>query len=399
MQTGEAAHFNAEVQRTQRSAEKQPPIALLCVLCASALRRRVPALTAWFRLNLNRNLTLAPHGKITIKSLAVAVALLFSAFAASAAAPVKIRLATLAPKDTSLHKTLQQMGESWKKSTGDQVQLTIYTDGTMGGEADMVRRMRVGQIQAAMLSGPGLSQVEESVRGLQLMPMMFRSLDEFDYVFEKLRPGLEKKFRDKGFEVLLWGDLGWVRFFSKQPGRRIDDYRKMKVFVWSGDQRSAEVMKAVRVNAVPAEHTDVLPGLQTGLFDMVPTVPIYAMAGQFYGPASHMLEINWVPLVGATIVTKKAWDATPADKRAELLKAAAEAGKQVREHGRAESDMAVAAMEKRGLKVAKPTPEDLADWSKFMDEAYPKIRGNMVPVEMFDEVVKLVNEYRAKAGK
>ena len=56
------------------------------------------------------------------------------ALATEAAAPVKIRLATLAPKDTSLHKTLQQMGESWKKSTADQVQLTIYTDGTMGGE-------------------------------------------------------------------------------------------------------------------------------------------------------------------------------------------------------------------------------------------------------------------------
>ena len=318
-------------------------------------------------------------------AVGTALALLFGALATEAAAPVKIRLATLAPKDTSLHKTLQQMGESWKKSTADQVQLTIYTDGTMGGEADMVRRMRIGQIQAAMLSGPGLAQVEDSVRGLQLMPMMFQSLEEFDYVFEKLRPGLEKKFRDKGFEVILWGDLGWVRFFSKQPARRIDDYRKMKVFVWSGDTRSAEVMKAVRVNPVPAEHTDTLPGLQTGLFDMVPTVPIYALAGQFYGPAPHMLDLNWVPLVGATIVTKKTWDATPADKRAELMKAAAE------------SVEAVAAMEKRGLKVTKPTPEDIADWMKFMDEAYPKIRGNMVPADMFDEVVKLVKEYRAKA--
>jgi TRAP-type transport system periplasmic protein len=315
---------------------------------------------------------------------------------ASAAAPVKIRLATLAPKDTSLHKSLQQMGDAWKKGTGDQVQLTIYTDGTMGGEADMVRRMRVGQIQAAMLTVPGLSQIEDSVRGLQLMPMMFRSLDEFEYVFDKVRPGLEQKFRDKGFEVLFWGDLGWVRFFSKQPGRRIDDFRKMKVFVWSGDPRSADVMRAMRVNPVAAEQTDVLPGLQTGLFDMVPSVPIYALAGQFYGPAPHMLELNWVPLVGATIVTKKTWDATPADKRTALLQAAAIAGKQIRDQGRKESDEAVAAMVKRGLKVTKPTPDDIADWVKFMDEAYPKVRGNMVPAEMFDQVVTLVKEYRAK---
>ena len=263
----------------------------------------------------------------------------------------------------------------------------------------MVRRMRIGQIQAAMLTAPGLSQIEDSVGGLQLLPMMFRSLDEFDYVFEKLRPGLEKKFRDKGFEILCWGDLGWVRLFSKQPAHRIDDYRKMKVFVWSGDSRSADVMRALRVNPVPAEQTDVLPGLQTGLFDMVPSVPIYALAGQFYGPASHMLEINWVPLVGATIVSKKSWDTTPVDKRAALLQAAAEAGKLIRERGRAESDEATAAMVKRGLKVTKPTPDDLADWVRFTDEAYPTIRGKLVSAEMFDEVSKFVKEYRAKAAK
>ncbi len=334
-------------------------------------------------------------GHWSLRALTIALAL--AAAPLQAAAPVKIRLATLAPKDTSPHKSLQQMGESWRKSTGDQVQLTIYTDGTMGGEADMVRRMRVGQIQAAMLTGPGLSQIEDSVSGLQLLPMMFRSLDEFDYAFEKLRPGLEKKFRDKGFEVLCWGDLGWVRLFSKQPGRRIDDFRKMKVFVWSGDSRSADVMRALRVNPVPAEQTDVLPGLQTGLFDMVPSVPIYALAGQFYGPASHMLEINWVPLVGATIVLKKSWDATPADKRPALLQAAAEAGKQIRAQGRKESDEAVAAMVKRSLKVIQPTPDDLADWVRFADEAHSKIRGKLVPAEMFDEVSKLVKEYRAKA--
>ena len=325
--------------------------------------------------------------------------LLGTAVLADAAAPVKIRLATLAPKDTSPHKALQQMGEAWRKASADQVQLTIYTDGTMGGEADMVRRMRIGQIQAAMLTVPGLSQIEDSVGALQFMPMMFRSLDEFDYAFEKLRPGLEKKFRDKGFEVLCWGDLGWVRLFSKQPGHRIDDYRKMKVFVWSGDGRSAEVMRALRVNPVPAEQTDVLPGLQTGLFDMVPSVPIYALAGQFYNPAPNMLELNWVPLVGATIVLKKTWDATPAAKRADLMKAAEVAGKDIRNLGRKESDEAVAAMEKRGMKVIKPTPEDIADWVRFTDEAYATIRGKLVPAEMFDEVVKLVKEYRAKSGK
>jgi TRAP-type C4-dicarboxylate transport system substrate-binding protein len=38
-----------------------------------------------------------------------------------------------------------------------------------------------------------------------------------DYVREKMRPAMEKKFLDKGFVVLAWGDAGWVRFFSKEP--------------------------------------------------------------------------------------------------------------------------------------------------------------------------------------
>jgi len=110
-----------------------------------------------------------------------------------------------------------------------------------------------------------------------------------------------------------------------------------------------------------------------------------------------MLEINWVPLVGATIVSKKSWDATPADKRPALMQAAAEAGKQIRAQGRKESDEAVTAMEKRGLKVIKPTPEDLADWVRFADEAYPTIRGKLISAEMFDQIAKLVKEYRAQA--
>ena len=313
-----------------------------------------------------------------------------------AADTVKVKLATLVPKDSSFHKSLQGMGEKWRQASGGSVTLTLFTDGTQGGEADMVRRMRIGQLQGALLSVGGLSLIEESVAGLQLMPMMFRSLDEFDAVRDQMRPALDKKFADKGFVVLFWGDAGWVRFFSKQPGVRPDDFKKMKMFVWAGDSRTTEIMKAVGINAVPLEQTDVLVNLQTGLIDSVPSVPFYALAGQFYGPAPHMLEINWVPLLGATVVTKKVWDTIPVAQRPALLKAAAEAGQLIKQRSRAEGDESVEAMKKRGLKVQTLAGDDLAAWHKFAEEVYPRIRGKAVPVEMFDEVQNQVKEYRAK---
>ena len=51
------------------------------------------------------------------------------------------------------------------------------------------------------------------------MPMMFRSMDELDYVRDQLRPELEKRLLDKGFVTLFWGDAGWARLFSKEPVR------------------------------------------------------------------------------------------------------------------------------------------------------------------------------------
>ncbi len=313
-----------------------------------------------------------------------------------AAAPVRIRLGTLAPKGSSSYKHLQAMGEKWRQASGGKVSLTIYPDGTMGGEADMVRRMRVGQLQAGTITTVGLSEIEPAVNGLQNMPMMFRSLEEVDYIGEKLRPMLEKRMQEKGFVVLFWTDAGWVRFFSKQPVIHPDDLRKAKLFVWAGSADSVDIYKSGGFNAVPLETVDILPNLQTGLINAVPTPPFFALAAQIDGPAPNMLELNWAPLVGATVIAKKTWDTIPPATQEAMLKTAAEAGKLIKENNRKESDEAVVAMKKRGLKVHSVTPEILAEWRQTAESVYPKIRGRLVPADIFDEVTKLLKDYRSE---
>jgi TRAP-type C4-dicarboxylate transport system substrate-binding protein len=291
------------------------------------------------------------------------------------------------------------MGEKWRETSGGSVALTIYPDGTMGGEAEVVRRMRVGQLQAAMLTVQGLSEIDKSVSALQSMPMVFRSLDEVEFVREKLRSRIEKNFRDKGFVLLFWGDAGWVRFFAKEPVVRPADLKRMKLFSWAGDDDQVEIMKSAGLHPVSLETTDILTSLQTGLINAVPTIPLMALAGQFYGPSPYMLELNWAPLVGGTVITTKAWEAIPAAKRNDLLKAAADAGGQVTVRARKESNESVEAMAKRGLKIQRVSPELDAEWRKFAEEFYPKIRGTMVPADVFDEVLRLLKEFRSSGGQ
>lgn len=307
--------------------------------------------------------------------------------------PVLVKLATVLPTGTSYHQILKGMAEEWRKSG---VTLTIYTGSQMGDEADIVRRIGVGQLHAGVMSVVGLSEIDRSVTALQYMPMMFRTLDEVDYVREKLQPGLEERLLKKDYVVLFWGDAGWVRFFSKEPGLHPSDFKRFKIFVWSGDNYQVDLMKALGYQPVPLVTGDILPSLQTGLISAVPATPFYALAGQIYGPARNMLELNWAPLVGATVIAKRTWDTIPAGTREVLLKSARAAGEQMKAKGRAEGEQSVEAMKKRGLKVQPVNPQVEAEWRQIAESVYPKIRGNMVPADMFDEVQRLLREYRKR---
>ena len=318
---------------------------------------------------------------------------------ASHAADKLLRLGTLAPKNSLYHRQLLEVGEAWRTAQGAGAKYVVFPDGSQGGETELARRMRIGQLQGALLSVVGLHEIEPSISALQAMPLLFKNWDEVDYVREKMRPAMEKKFLDKGFVVLAWGDAGWVRFFSKEPAFRPDDYKKMKFFAWGGEADQQEIMKSLGYTPVPLETSDILPSVQTGMINVVPSTPYFALASQVYTMAPNMLEINWAPIVGALVVTKKAWDdMSPATQ--EVVRAAGEkAGAQIRSKARLEVEEAVDAMKKRGLTVNRPSSEQMREWNELADKLYPRIRGTLVPADTFDEVMRHLKTFRSSKTK
>jgi TRAP-type C4-dicarboxylate transport system substrate-binding protein len=314
-----------------------------------------------------------------------------------AATTATIKLATLAPAGTSYDLILRQMGEKWRKATNGDVTLRVYPGGNQGSEADIVRRMNVGELQAAMLSVGGLSEIDPTVAALQEIPMLFRSLDEEEYVRTKMRGDFERRLAAKGFVALFWGDSGWVRFFSRSPGITPEDFKRMKIFVTaSNSAKEMQIIQGLGYRPVALDWADALIQLQTGGVDAVPAPPILALSGQFYTVVKHMTELNWVPLVGATVMTKRAWDAIAQAERDQMMVAATEAGKQIQDASRRESNEAVETMRKKWGLTVHPVAGDLEQqWRAFAESVYPRIRGALVPVDVFDEARRLVAEYGA----
>ncbi|MBC2607242.1 TRAP transporter substrate-binding protein DctP [Pelagicoccus albus] len=310
-----------------------------------------------------------------------------------------LRLSTLVPKDSSFDKSLRKMGQEWKQETGGDVNLILFAGGVQGGETAMIDRMRVNQLQAALISGVGLSDIDPGVAGLQQIPMMFHTYEELEYVMEHLGPKLEERIRAKGFVVLSWVDSGWVKIFSKNELATPEDMKNGKLYTWAGDNRQTDLLKNMGFRPVPIDATEVTSSLQTGLVDIVPLPPFFALATQSYRPAPYMLDIRYTPIVGAIVVSEKAWDRIDEEDQESMMEIARRYGREMTLAGRAENEEAITVMkEKWGLQIRESDQEVTDAWEAASEEAYSLIRDNTVPADIFDEVVRLLEEYRAQQG-
>jgi TRAP-type transport system periplasmic protein len=331
----------------------------------------------------------------TLLSIALACAAPVAVATGPADAPT-LRIATVAPAGSSFHKQLLALGAEWSKGPGG-VHIDVYP-GTQGGESQIVRRLRIGQVQGAMLTAIGLADIDRSVTALQYMPMMFRDWDEVDVARDRVRADLERRLESAGYVLLFWGDAGWVRYFSNRPVRRPSDLKPMRVFASTGEQESVQMLSAY-YKPVPLDPDKLLLGLRNGMIDAVPMPAFLANFSQVPSYAPYMLDLKWSPIVGALVVSKPAWDALDPPTRDWLRKTSERAGHAIRAASRAEDEAAIAAMRARqGLQITTLTPRELEEWRSSVAAAYPAIRERLVPAETFDQVVGALEAHRAATG-
>jgi len=331
------------------------------------------------------------------EGLAIALALAVGAARGVSAQTVTVKMATLVPEGSSWHQILKETGEKWKSLSEGRVVVRLYAGGVAGDDPDVIRKMRLGTLNAGVLTSVGIAEIDKSVYALGV-PMMYRSYDEVYYVLDKMRPRLEKNLDDKGFIVLNWADGGWVQFFTQKPVATPADLKSLKLFTWQGDNDAIEVWRSAGFNPVPLPATEIATALQTGLVSALGTPPQVAVISQYYNHAKNMTDLKWQLLLGATVISKSTWEKIPAEIRPKLLEAAREDGRRLQEEVRKGGDRDVDAMKKRGLNVVTLDSKTQALWQQTAESMYSRIRGVIIPAEAFDEALRYRDEYRKRSG-
>jgi TRAP-type C4-dicarboxylate transport system substrate-binding protein len=322
-------------------------------------------------------------------------AVLVSIAAVARAEPVVLKLGTLAPAGSPWHEALREMAARWEEVSGGQVKLRVYPGGVQGNEGEMLRKLAVGQLQAAALSNVG---VHDLVREPQVfsVPLLFADDAEMACVFERERPALEAAFRARGFDVLQWSRLGTASLFCNAPFRTPAELANARIFAWDGDPGTVRAWRAAGLRPVVLSSTDLLPALGTRMIDCVTHLPIYMLTSRAFERASYHHDVPWGHLVGATLVRTDAWERIPGALRARLLGIAAEVAAKI-ESGiqRLDAD-ARKAMAGQGLVAVSVVP---AEWRSTLERSWPVLRGEVVPAAFFDEVKNARDACRARASR
>ncbi len=343
----------------------------------------------------NDPIRLRPSGLIA--AFAAAGLLVAAAPAPCARAqPLEIRYASILPRGVGQDFVLTKLEQDWRKATGGAVILHRSPGGQKEGEAGIVRKLRSGNYQAALVSVIGLSEIEPAVAALQKIPLAFQTWTEVDYVREKLRGQFEDRLAARGFMVLFWGDAGWVNLFSVRQATTPAELKRMKLFAWSGDEPQIAAMKSLGYQPIALETDYVLSSLASGMIDAAPLPPTFALGMQIPTVATYLLELNWAPIVGAFIVRRDAWEEVPAELQAKLRPLCASAGTEIRAEGRRFHDDAISTLRKNPkMHVVPLTPEEKTEWQAFARQLGPKIRGTMVPADIYDQVQQLLQDYHS----
>ncbi len=319
------------------------------------------------------------------------------ALPAQGQATVTVKMATLVPENSSWFLVLKEVANDWGRISNGKVRVLLYPGGRQGDDPDVVRKMNLGTLNAGVLTSAGLGEIERGVYALSI-PMAFADYEEVYAVLEKMRPKLEAQFLAKGFVVLNWADGGWNHWFTKSAAATPDEMKKLKLFSWAGDMATTEAYKKMGFDPRPAPSTELITGLQTGLFESFLAPPQVALITRYYEQTKYMTDMKVQILMGATIIRKETWERIPADLRPRLMASARTAGDKLQRSIRDSYQRDVDAMKKAGLVVVPVDARTREMWRRSVEVGYPIIRGGVMPADAFDDALRYRDEYRRQKG-
>jgi TRAP-type C4-dicarboxylate transport system substrate-binding protein len=326
------------------------------------------------------------------------VALLFSS-AAWAEKTWELKFATLAPDGTTWVKLLQEWADTVKAESNGRLVFKIYPGGVQGDEPDVLKKIRFGQLHGGAFTGYGIGHIYSPTRVLEL-PFLFNDNNEIDYVRERFMPEIEQGYRDNGYELLGWMEVGFIHFFSKQPITKLDDLKQRRIWYWQGDPLAKAFFDASGLAPVPLSIIDVYTSLSTGMIDTVYAPPLGAIALQWFAKTQYITNVPMANGIGSLVVSRRFYQDLPQELQKLLKRTGRETGAKLVAATRRDNLESMQLLQARGLKLVEGE-DDLksGEIKRISDQAADRLMDDgYLPEATVRRVREWLAEYRARTA-
>lgn len=295
-----------------------------------------------------------------------------------------IRFATLLPPGSPYMDVLRAWNRTLKKRTNGKVQLRFYSGGSQGDERDFVRKMRVGQMDAAVLSTTGLGILVRPALVLAL-PGLVRDYDQLERVRSLMHERFAQLFEQSGFQLLAWADAGKTRVFSAHEFAAPDDIKSLRPWAWKDDPIFAHFLKVIGANPVKLGFNEVYAGLQTRMIDTVPSSAIAAVVLQWFTKLKYMAKQNFSIIVGAILIEQKRYDELTPEQQTALEESAVQMTRVFAPIARRDDDAAYQSLLKRGF-IEVDLGSHQAAWDRAAAATRTELAGRVYSKSLLDAV-------------
>lgn len=327
-----------------------------------------------------------------MKRISWVVLALFATGIASAQTTLKI--ATVTPEGSQWMTDMRASAAQIKARTDGRVVIKYYGGGSMGTDAQVLKRISIGALQGGVFTPSALMETYRDL-GLYGLPMTFRSEDEAEFVRSRIDSKVAAGLEAAGFVSFGFTATGFALIMSNEPVDSLDDLKGKRVWVPEGDEISRRTMKAMSVTPIPLPITDVYTGLQTGALDIIAMSSVGAVILQYHTKVKFVTDVPLVYTVGFMAISKKAFSKVSPDDQLivrEILSALYSKYDKTNLEDDAE---AKEALFNAGLKRVVPTATELHRLETVLQKNNLEMaKEGIVSLELYEEMMGYVEDYR-----
>lgn len=349
--------------------------------------------------NNNNNTAIEPKSKqrrsphIGLSGVFLACMLVFVPRCAWATPQHEIKLATLAPENSSLANIFEEMNKELLLVTDGRLGFKLYAGFALGDEADVLRKLRIGLVHAATFTSTALTDVNKDLRVLQV-PFLFSNYEQVDFIMGKVQEDLKKSFAKQGFEVLGFPELGFIYFLSKQPIAELSNLKGKRVWAQANAPMAKAFVDSVGVSNVAITAPDVLMALQTNLVDVVFNSPYYALITQWFTQVKYITDLPLSYIGAALLMNKKNYDQLPPDLQQHLKQVTAKYARMLVEKTRKDNTEALQVILGRGLQKITPNAQQAQGFRDLSEKVISELSADVLPKEFLKKIETELAEFR-----